>query len=236
MHSNPQPKAAQSAASTRQVPIPRPATQPKALAPMANHGAHESKLANDDPKPPPAPRRIVGRRSKASPPPLPEQVFLTDADLIDDEITQAARDGQPTSVDVELDCFSCTEPPPESGPRRKRVLFAFLGGLGLVVAAGLWFMASPLAANVRHVLHVANASAAPSPALLTVNSFSSQASQVATPSAAPPNTPASVTASTAPRPKLSTHGKRGKTTVVSAKKPSKTARPSVQHDDPTKRH
>ena len=93
--------------------------------------------------PPPSPKRPVVKRSsvakpvKASPPPLPQAALLTDADLIDDEdITQVVRSTQPTSVDVEFDCFSHTEPPPESRPRRKLRLLAGAASLLLVVATG----------------------------------------------------------------------------------------------------
>jgi len=153
--------------------------------------------------------------------------LLTDADLVDDEdVTRVARNTQPTSVDVEVDCFSRSEPPPESRPRRKRALLVCVtGGLVLVAATVVSFLGRPLALQAFHRLAAESAGSASAPAMLTVAALSPQGSPLAAQkSAAPSANPTSLTAapsvasSPGPRSKLSAHSKRGKTPVVSPKK------------------
>src|SRR6187551_2969685 len=106
MHSN----------SRQSVRVPRPATQPQAAAPVPKPSTPpQLAKASRAAQPPPSPTRPLAKPKKASPPPLPQPVLLTDSDLVDDEdVTHVVRSTQPTSVDVEIDCFSRTEPPPES--------------------------------------------------------------------------------------------------------------------------
>jgi hypothetical protein len=186
-------------------------------------------LVSKTPAPPPAPRRLVAQPSKPAPPPLPSKAppplprpaLLADTDLIDDEDTvQAARDPLPTSEDVDLDCFTLSEPPPESRPQRKRAWFAGITGLVLVTLTGVLLLARPVANGAARLSNAANGGAARAPAMLAFAPLS-------TPSAltAPQKTPNSTakTVSAGARAKLSTHGKGTQTKTISAKKPSKRA-------------
>jgi hypothetical protein len=174
-------------------------------------------------------------RPRALPPPLPEDVLLTDADLIDEEdVTQVVRDTHPTAVDVEIDCFSCTEPPPESRPRRRRALLTYLTGLGLVAATGLLFLGLPLASNALRLLDSANRDAAQAPATFAAAAMSIPVSPVTAPNSIPPSAAPSFDSSAKPRSKLSTSARRGPS-VVNYKKPAKTVRTQrVLHEHPAK--
>ncbi len=156
--------------------------------------------------------------TKAWPPPLPQPVLLKDTDLVDDEAAPV-RASQPTSVDVEIDCFSRTEPPPESRPRRKRALLALVTSVFVVAAAGLVFSGR---------LAVLDSGATRAPATLTNGALSPAKTPAPTPKPALVQKPASAAEAPAPasgaRPKLTTHAQRGKKKAVSAKKPSKPAR------------
>ena len=183
--------------------------------------------------PPPAPRRSAAEPSKAAPPllpskaappplpsrmappPLPRPALLSDSDLIDyEETAQAARAPQPTSEDVDLSCFTCTEPPPESRPQRKRAWFAGITGLVLVTMTGLFLVRSLPSDGVR-LPHPANGEAGRVPAMLAVSPLSTPVA-AATPQKAP--NPSAPRANAVARPKASAHAKRGQTTAVSAKK------------------
>jgi len=233
MHSNSQANDGQGATGMRPVSIPRPTTQPKALAPVAKGSAPpRSRPVSEVPKPPPAPRRSATKR----PPPLPAPVLLTDADLVDDEdVTRVVRDARPTAVDVELDCFSCTEPPPPSRPRRKRALLVCVTGLVLVAATGVSFLARPLASNALRLLDVANSGVARAPAILAGAAISSPAAPVAALNATPLSAAPSAASSAGARSKLSTYGKRSRPAIVNHKKSIKPARAQrVVHAQPAK--
>jgi len=211
----------------RPISVPRPASCPQAVTPGPKQSAGpQSRPVSKLPKPPPAPNRTLAKRSKALPPPLPEDVLLTDADLIDDEdVTRIVRPSQPTAVDVELDCFSRTEPPPESGPRRKPALIACVTGLLLVATTGVLFFAHPVAFHALQIWDAAGSAAARTPASLTVAAISNpaaQASLAARPSAAPSGAPSAEL-----RPTLSAHSKRSKA-AINVKKPAKRVPPN-QH-------
>ena len=206
--SNSRPNPEPSSGMLRPTFVPRPA-QPKAFTPAPKPSAAPPRPASKAPEPPPAPRRLCSQPAKASPPPLPVPVLLTDADLIDDEdTTPVARASQPTSVDVEFDCFTRSEPPPESRPQRKRTLLALVTGLVLAAAVGLFFWGRPAPQATSPVVTTAAPSAPVSRPLL-------QASPESTPSAA---------SSARPRPKQTAHEKRTKTALVSGKKPAKSVR------------
>ena len=158
---------------------------------------------------------------KAAPPPLPAPVLLVDADLVDDEV-ERARASLPTSVDVELDCFTRTEPPPESRPRRRRTLFALVtGGVLLIAATGVLFMGRLALLRADHALEVAanGAASVPAPAMLTRAVLATEAPGLAKPSAPAPSSAATPGA----RAKVSVHAQRGKTAGASGKKASKPA-------------
>jgi hypothetical protein len=221
--------------SARPACVPRPTTPPQtnARSPKASAPV-PAQLASKLSLPPPSPKRAVyAKPAKASPPPLPQPALLADADLIDDEdITQVVRNTQPTSVDVEIDCFSCTEPPPESRPRRKLRLLAGVTSLLLLVASGVLLWGRPLASDALQRLDVVGAFASRAPAMLTLAAVSSPTSglapQKSPPTAALATHPAatlSVVSSAAPRPKLSAHSKREHPASAKPhKKPSKPAK------------
>lgn|GEM_PF-1782683 len=217
--------------------VPRP-SRPRALTPAPKDGASPPKrnFEQQAVAPPPAPRRPAKPSqarcgplpskpappplpSKPAPPPLPRPVQLADADLVDDEdTTRAPRAPQPTSEDVELDCFTLSEPPPESRPRRKRGLLACITGLVLVGATGLLLLARPFASHSDQPVDHA-VSGAPTVVAARSTPVSASAAQNATNS-----NPAS--AGTAQRPKLSSsHSKSNQTTVANLKKPLKRAAP-----------
>ena len=215
-HSNFRPNPEQSASRIRPICVPRPAQQ-QAFPRVAKQSAAPPKLASKNLEPPPSPRRPGSQPTKASPPPLPQPLLLADADLIDDEdTTQVARATQPSSVDVEfdveLDCFSRSEPPPESRPQRKRTLFALVTGLVLAATCGLFFLDR-------------SAPPATPPTATTVAALSAPVSRplLQTRQTGPENVP-SATPSARPRPKLSGHEKRAKTALVSGKKSTKPVR------------
>jgi len=214
----------QSASRIRPICVPRPAQQ-QAFPPVPKQSAAPPKLASKNLEPPPSPRRPRSQPAKASPPPLPKPVLLADADLIDDEDTmQVARATQPTSFDVEfdvdLDCFSRSEPPPESRPQRKRTLFALVTGLVLAAACGLFFLGPSAPPATPPMATVAALSAPVSRPLLQTR----QTEPESVPSAAP---------SARPRPKLSVHEKRAKTALVSGKKSTKPVRSQRLLHNPT---
>ncbi|HYP99449.1 MAG TPA: hypothetical protein VER96_12335 [Polyangiaceae bacterium] len=104
---------------------------------------------------------------------MPEPVLLADADLIDDEdTTKAARAPQPSSEDVDFDCFTRSEPPPESRPRRKQALLAWITGLVLVAMTGLVLLVRPFASRTVQRVDTASAAVARVPATLTVAALS----------------------------------------------------------------
>jgi len=209
----------------RPVGVPRP-THLKPIAPIRKQSAPlPSRTVSKIPTPPPAPRRPVVKRPKASPPPLPETILLTDADLIDDEyVGRAGRAPQPTAVDVEIDCFSRTEPPPVSRPRRTRALLALVTSLVLVAATGALCVGRPIALQALRLLDNAGLGAAHAPAMLTVAALSTPSPAVV-PQKSADAAPASSATSAAPRAKLSAHAKRSDPTLARHKKPVKSARP-----------
>lgn len=197
---------------TRPASVPRPTTQTKATpSPMPRTTAQLMLADTVVPGPPPVPRRPSAKPSRPSPPPLPKTVRLADADLIDEqEVTHVARTPIPTSFDVEIDCFSRTEPPPESRPRRKRTLLALVTGLVLVAATGVTLLARSATP------HAAAASPTPPVAARTpVVANASPKSLEAQPCAS---------ASAATRLKPSPVSKREKTALASSKKPTKPLR------------
>ncbi|HKO47001.1 MAG TPA: hypothetical protein VJV79_04720 [Polyangiaceae bacterium] len=154
------------------------------------------------------------------PPPLPETILLTDADLVDDDPGQSVRASQPTSVDVELDCFTRSEPPPESHPQRKRGLLAIVTGLVVVAGAGLLLLARPVATQALSSLNTEQGAAARAPAMLSV---AAQSAAVPPAPLLTSSAPAAPNAASSPRArsKLSVHAKRGQAAVVNRKKPTK---------------
>ena len=218
-HSNFRPNPEQNASRIRPICVPRPAQQ-QAFPPVPKQSAAPPKLASKNLEPPPSPRRPRSQPAKASPPPLPQPVLLTDADLIDDEdTTQVARATQPTSVDVEfdveLDCFSRSEPPPESRPQRKRTLFALVTGLVLAATCGLFFLGRSAPPATPPMATTVAALSAPESRPLLQTRQTRQTGPESVPSATP---------SARPRPKLSVHEKRAKTALVSGKKSTKPVR------------
>jgi len=225
MHSN----------SRQSVRVPRPATQPQAAAPVPKPSTPpQLAKASRAAQPPPSPTRPLAKPKKASPPPLPQPVLLTDSDLVDDEdVTHVVRSTQPTSVDVEIDCFSRTEPPPESRPRRRRALLACItGGLVLVAATFVSLLGRPLALQAFQRLQAESPNVPRAPAMLSVAALSPSTSEVAVGSSAAPGakpiglalTPNDAS-NAGPRPKLSAHSKRSKAPAVSPKKPSQRNQP-----------
>jgi len=191
--------------------VPRP-PRPKAVIPEAKTSA---------PTPPPAPRRTTAKPSKPAPPPLPQPELLADADLVDDEDTfPTERAPQPSSEDVDIDCFTRSEPPPESRPRRKRTLLACISGSVLVVAMGLLLLARPFGPNPTPQLPRAASGAARAAVTLSAAARATPISATAPQKAAKPT---SVT--TGPHPKLSAHNKSRQTTLASVKKPLERAAP-----------
>lgn len=214
------------------------ATRPICVPPRPRTGTPAPKessaptqvLVSKTSTPPPAPRRLVAKPSKPAPPPLPSKTppplpqpaQLADADLIDDEETVLApRNPLPSSEDVDLDCFTLSEPPPESRPQRKRAWLAGITGLVLVTMTGVLLMARPVTNGAIRLLNT-NGGAARAPAMLAV---------------APPSTPSAVTTprkdadprasavDAGARAKLSTHGKSTQAKAIRAKKPLKRAAP-----------
>jgi len=217
--------------ATRPICVPRPARPQTATPAPKQSSPAKPMLVGKTSTPPPAPRRLLAKPSKPAPPPLPSKAppplpqpaQLADADLIDDEDTVQAPRGQlPTSEDVDLDCFTISEPPPESRPQRKRAWFAGITGLVLVTMTGLMLLARPIASGAVRLLNPANGGAARAPAMLAV-------APLATPSAvaAPPKgaNPSSSALGAGARANLSTHGKSTQTKAISAKKPTKRAQP-----------
>jgi hypothetical protein len=180
--------------------------------------------------PPPAPRRFVAKPSKPgppplpskAPPPLPQPALLDDADLIDDEdMVHAARNSLPTSEDVDLECFTLSEPPPESRPQRKRAWLAGITGLVLVTMTGVLLLARPVSDGAIRLLN-ANDGAARAPAMLTVAAISTSS-----PASVPQNpaTSALVGRVTEARAKLSIHSKSAQKSPTSAKQATKRGTP-----------
>src|SRR6478735_6015818 len=164
--------------------VPRP-PRPRTDTPASKESAPpKPRLVSS--APPPAPRRTAAKSTKPTPPPLPQPVLLADADLIDDEdTTKAARPPQPSSEDVDFDCFTRSEPPPESRPRRKRTLLAWITGLVLVTVTGLVLVVRPLATRTVQrsetaTTEVAHASAMATSAALSPSTAHSPASQALT--------------------------------------------------------
>lgn len=151
--------------------VPRP-PRPRTDTPASKESAPpKPRLVSS--APPPAPRRTAAKSTKPTPPPLPEPVLLADADLIDDEdTTKAARAPQPSSEDVDFDCFTRSEPPPESRPRRKQALLAWITGLVLVAMTGLVLLVRPFASRTVQRVDTASAAVARVPATLTVAALS----------------------------------------------------------------
>jgi hypothetical protein len=225
-HSNFRPNPEPSASKIRPICVPRPAQQ-QAFPPVPKQSAAPPKLASKTLEPPPSPRRPRSQPAKASPPPLPKPVLLADADLIDDEdTTQVARATQPSSdveFDVELDCFSRSEPPPESRPQRKRTLFALVTGLVLASACGLFFLGRSAPRATPPTATVAALSAPEARPLLQAPQ-TRQARQTRQTRPAGPESVPSAAPSARPRPRLSVHEKRAKTALVSGKKPTEPVR------------
>jgi hypothetical protein len=220
--------------------VPRP-SRPLAVTsvPKPSAAAH-SRPISKVPTPPPSPVRAVTRPAKRSPPPLPEHVLLTDADLMDDaDSTQPVRASQPTAVDVEIDCFSRTDPPPESRPRRKRAILAGITGLVLVVAIpSVLLLARPAATGALRLLERGSSDATPATAMLAAAALSRPTAPDAAPKSpvshaepAPIAAVPSVVPGPGPRPKLSAHSKRSKATVAGPRKPTKAARSAVLLND-----
>lgn len=154
--------AARATAKLSQAPQPPiKSVSPRPLAPTAATGSARRTLP-----PPPVPLPRVARAmpsvvpQRRTPPPLPvnELTLLTEYDLIDDEVdaparvpaTQhempgqaaaqtPARPPQPTKIDddVQIGCFSRTEPPPWPRTEHRGALLATLAGLTLVAATAL---------------------------------------------------------------------------------------------------
>jgi len=224
-HSNP-PTQRQRATAQRPACVPRP-TQHQAGTPIPKPTAQlPARPASNIPKPPPSPMRPSAKPRRASPPPLPETILLTDADLVDDDLRRSVRASQPTSVDVEIDCFTRSEPPPESRPRRKHAWLALVTGLLLVAAGGSWVVGRPLALQAFTPPADADAVQAGgtrASARSTVAALSEPLVRaVVQPS--PATAPNIATKKEAPGPKLSVQAKHRKAAVVSGKKLTKPLR------------
>jgi hypothetical protein len=223
----------QTGAPTRPICVPRPArsSRSQSAAPTPKESAPpKPRLVSTTSSPPPAPRRNASSAPKAgppplpskTPPPLPEPALLADTDVIDDEDTvQAARTPQPSSEDVDLDCFTCSEPPPESRPRRKRAWFVGVTGFLLVAMVGMLVLARPVAFNAVRASS-ANGQAARAPVMLATTP---PPPPVAATAAEKPSNASPVGASAGSRAKLTTHAKGSHTMPISAKKPSKRGAP-----------
>lgn len=150
--------------------VPRPGPKPQSAAPTANQSAPPIRAplrrpasALVAPSPPPLPVRAAPSpvRSaplaaavavpRSAPPPLPVRPLelLADSDLVDDDVSlkaaAAARAEQPTTLDVELDiaCFTRTEPPPSATGMRRGAFFG-LASLLLAAAAGVCLLSRPV--------------------------------------------------------------------------------------------
>lgn len=223
-------------AAPRPICVPRP-SRPQALIPGPRQSAPpKPRLVTSNPTPPPAPRRSVEKpsiaapppaRAKAAPPPLPSKwappplpqpALLSDADLVDDEDTaQATRAPQPSAEDVDLDCFTRSEPPPESRPQRKRAWFAGITGLVLVTMTGLALAVGPTTSRAVRSLSPVTSEPARVPAMLTVAALATPVAANAAQTA-----PHSVTIGAVSRAKLSARGKGDPRTTLNAKKPAAT--------------
>jgi hypothetical protein len=218
----------------RPVCVPRP-PRPRTVTPAPKESTPpKPKLVTQASAPPPAPRRLIAKPStkpppplppvpSRTPPPLPQPAPLTDADLVDDEDTvQAPRAPFPTSEDVDFDCFTLSEPPPESRPQRKRAWLAGITGIVLITLTAVVLLARPVTNGAVRPLNPANGAAARAPAILAVAPHSTSsvgnAAQKTTNST-------TTTVSAGARAKLSAHGKSVQTTVTSAKKLTKRAAP-----------
>ena len=213
------------------------ATRPICVPPRPRTGTPAPKdssaptqvLVSKTSTPPPTPRRLVAKPSKPappplpskSPPPLPQPAQLADADLIDDEETVLApRNPLPSSEDVDLDCFTLSEPPPESRPQRKRAWLAGITGFVLVTMTGVLLLARPVTNGAVRLLNSANGGAVRAPAMLAVPALSPPVA------ATPPQKSSDASALGAgARAKLSTYGKGAQKTPLNVKKPTKRAAP-----------
>ena len=164
------PRAVGAAAKSSPAPSAIKSTPPR---PSVLPNAPVSVRRSPPPPPAPLPRAMHSAPSapvhRSTPPPLPvtELTLLTEYDLIDDEAQEQApvraeqpkkkleevaapppaRAAQPPPIaeEIEVECFSCTEPPPRPRSRRRGALIGAIAALTLAAGSAVFCYGFPAA-------------------------------------------------------------------------------------------